>query len=185
MSKANLTVVGSKNLLRVYFFKSGLLSVRLAQLLLGSGWNAPSHVIYELNEVSYEITKGGLVVGQRASQALYRSCLDCFSLELTDAQVFVFKRYMSDLKEERFSLLDCISFVWRLHSQGFFSIFACAPELPTYGFVARVQPYETVYKPPFSCTTPLWEALGEVAPAWNVFAPSVVYDHLTGTLEEL
>lgn len=162
----------------VFFFKGSLLHVRLLQLLVGGRWESPSHVIYALDDLSYEITEGGLVVGGRGTQALYRECLDAYTFCLTPAQAFVLRQYFSSLTL-KFNVWSCVRYCWRLLTEGVGSYMSYWDALD-FGQVVRVQPYETCYCPPFSCTTPMWEALGEQEAAWNAFAPSALYDSLTG-----
>lgn len=173
------------NRFTVFFFRGALLHVRLLQLLVGGKWQSPSHVVYALNDCSYEITTAGLVVGERSIQVLYRECLDAHTFVLTDAQAFVLRKYFECVEDKVFDVRECIHYCFNLLTRGWRTVFAYCPALPLYGAVVQTQPYETLYFPPYTCTAPMWEALGEQPPAWNAFAPSALYNHLTNETETL
>lgn len=170
----------SPSRLTVYFFRGTLKPVKLLQLLVGGSRTSPTHVVYSLDSVSYEILTTGVDVGQSSPEALYRACDDCFTFDLTPEQALFLQGYFSGLKEVgiKFDLWECVRYCWRL----LFLNWGCCYnfwEALDFGQVARTQPYEACYRPPFSCTTPMWEALGEQPPVWNAFVPAVLYDHLT------
>jgi hypothetical protein len=180
---ANVT---SPHTFACYFFKGSLWYVRLLQLFVGGWWGSPSHVVYSIDDTSYEITTKGLLIGETDVKALYRACDDAWSFELTPAQAFAFKSYFSALQEEGhvFNVWTCIRYVWSLIFCSFGRVMFFS-ELLSYGQTEKVQPYEVIYCPPFTCTTPMWEALEEQPPAWNAFSVSHLYAHLMSLFFEL
>ncbi len=167
--------------LTVYFFRGNLLAVRLLQLLVGGTWQTPTHVVYSVDNVSYEILTSGVVCGANSPEALYRACQDCFSFDLTPTQAVFLHGYFRSLQEVgiKFDLWKCVRYCLRLLVLNFGTVFSFWDALD-FGQIARVQPYETSYCPPFTCTTPMWEAVGEQPASWDAFVPAALYKHLTG-----
>lgn len=179
------TSTSNLNRFTVFLMKGNLWHVRLLQLLVGGRWNSATHVIYAINDVSYEITTEGLVSGQRDTAALYRSCLDAHTFILTDEQASVLLSYFDDISSYTFDWRDCVRFCYNLLVGGFGCVFSYCEQLPLYGSSYRAQPYELVYYPPFTCTAPMWDCLEKQPPAWNCFTPAHLQQVLAGDLTTL
>lgn len=176
------TTSANLNRFTVFLMKGSLWHVRLLQMLVGGRWDSATHVIYALNDHSFEITTDGLVEGQRGTQALYRECLDAHTFILTDKQAMLLVSYFHETRDYKFDWFDCVQFCWNLLVGGFGCVFSFCDQLPLYGSSCRVQPFELVYYPPFTCTAPMWDFLKEQAPAWNCFTPAHLQQTLAGEL---
>lgn len=179
------TANANLNRFTVFLMKGNLWHVRLLQMLVGGSWNSATHVIYAINDYSYEITTEGLVSGQRDTAALYRACLDAHTFIITDEQAELIKGYLTESKDNKFDWLDCVRYCWHLLVGGFGCVFSFCDLLPLYGSSCKVQPYELVYFPPFTCTAPMWDLLEYQPPAWNCFTPAHLQQTLTGDLKTL
>ena len=180
------TTSGNLHKFTVFLMKGNLWHVRLLQLLVGGKWSSATHVIYALDSCSYEITTEGLLQGQRDTAALYRSCLDAYTFVLTEAQALVLRSYFECIQDLAFDWRACVSYCFQLlFSKGLGAVFTYCPDLPLYGTVWRAQPYECIYFPPFTCTAPMWEALGEQSAAWNCFTPAHLQQTLAGDIDSI